>query len=83
MNFSDAQVDEAVQSLLTKYDLDRNGVLDRKELVKFLSDAYGKMGGRASNMGEVNSLLDKYDVNKDGVIDAKELKTIFKALLTP
>ena len=80
MSYTDAQLDEVIESMFRKYDTDRNGVLDRKELVKFLSDAYKKVGGQASNLGEVNSLLDKYDINKDGVIDAKELRTIFKSV---
>ena len=80
MSFSDAQIDEVIETMFRKYDLDKNEVLDREELVKFLSDAYKKVGGRASNLGEVNSLLDKYDINRDGVIDAKELKNIIKSV---
>ena len=80
MSYTDEQIDQAIEVMFKKYDVDRNGVLDRHELVQFLSDAYKKIGGKASNLGEVNSLLDKYDVNRDGVIDAKELRTIFKSV---
>ena len=69
MSFTEEEIENAIKKLFMQYDTDQNGVLDRQELVKFLSEAFRNIGGKDSNLAEVDSLLKKYDANKDGVID--------------
>ena len=69
MSFTDAQIEHAVKRLFLKYDTDGNGVLDRDELVSFLTEAYQSLGKRHSTYEEVDKLIKKYDQNGDGAID--------------
>ena len=81
MGYTDAQIKELVAKLFQKYDVDKNGVLDKKELMKFISEAYAQMGGKESNSGEVNQILKKYDKNEDQFIDQAELHLLIKDII--
>ena len=71
MNIPEDKINQVVESIFQKHDVDKNGYLDRKEMAKFLDDIYRAVNRPKSNYQEINSLIAKYDKNKDGGIDRK------------
>lgn len=58
-----------VDDLFAKYDLNKNGTIDVKQMQKFLTDAYTAAGKKPSNFAEAQDIIKNFDKNKDGVID--------------
>ena len=71
MNIPEEKINEVVENIFKKYDTDKNGRLDRKEMNKFLDEIYKAVNRPKTNFKEINDLMDKYDKNKDGGIDRK------------
>jgi Ca2+-binding EF-hand superfamily protein len=59
-----------------KYDINKDGVLDKKELTTFLVC----MGLLTKDKSEfvINTFLEKYDTSKDGKINVKEFSKIMR-----
>lgn len=64
----DPQIDALVEKLLIKYDKDNNDVLDKMEIVTFLSDEYARSGKSRATISEAEEFIKAYDSNKDGVL---------------
>jgi Ca2+-binding EF-hand superfamily protein len=81
LDMNDKDLDHVVQHMFKKYDENKNGSLDVKEIEKFLNEAYAEVGRKPSNFSEAQDLVKMYDRNKDGTIDKKEFKEILKKIL--
>lgn len=46
---NDKDLDQVVQHMFKKYDENKNGSLDVKEIEKFLNEAYAEVGRKPSN----------------------------------
>ena len=77
----DSKLEEVVNNVFDKYDVNKNGTLDSKEIQKFLNDVYTQAGRKPSNFSEANDLVKHYDINKDGAIDKKQMKQIIKKIM--
>jgi Ca2+-binding EF-hand superfamily protein len=84
---------QGILGLLDKYDANKDGVLDKTEMVAFKKDiedgklipppgvrGMGGFGGQlAPGAGRLpKDILDKYDANKDGVLDETERAALHK-----
>lgn len=45
----DSKLEEIINSLFDKYDINKSGTLDPKEIEKFLNDVYIQAGRKPSN----------------------------------
>lgn len=78
---SDADLKAHIDSIFKKYDKDKNGTLDRKELSKFLTDLYKVTGiDRKVTEKEASELIARVDVNSDGNMNKQEMWMAFRGV---
>ncbi len=70
-----------VNDVFAKYDVDRSGTLDVREVKSMLNDSLKSMGqSRKVTESEVNQFIKGCDKNEDGKITKAELAYIFRGL---
>jgi len=75
MQTNEAAVDEAVRKIFQEYDLDKNGVLDRRELRQFLHKFFSEYKVHFPLTDEyVDAVFVQIDLNRDNKIQPQELK---------
>ena len=79
---SDAQIQEAVNSIFDKYDKDKSGSLDKAELKKIIEDIFASMkDSRKITDDDAQKVLTAMDKDKDGTVSKAELVQIIKRLV--
>ena len=68
MNLNAKDIDDATDKLFDKFDKDKNGYIDRYQLMDFIGSLYKKMGKPNPSAAEINCVLKTYDKNYDGVL---------------
>ena len=75
-----SKVEHLIEKLMIKYDKDNNQVLDKKEIVIFMSDEYARNGKKPANISEAEQFIKEYDTNQDGVLSRTELRQLFSEM---
>ena len=79
---TDDQLRQAIDSIFNKYDTDKSGTLEDKEVFNLISDAFKSLGrNREVTQQEVNQFITAIDKNSDGKIAKPELFEILKSLI--
>lgn len=79
---SDAQLNNAIDSVFTKYDADKSGTLEYSEIKNLITDAFGKLGHpREVTDEDVKKFGQAVDKNSDGKVSREELFQIFKQIV--
>ena len=66
---------ERVRKLFEKYDFNKNGVLDKEEFVKIMTDVLRELGEDLPEKKHIEVAeegLEKFDLNKNGKIEFSE-----------
>ena len=81
-NYTDKQLNEAVDAVFSKYDTDKSGTLQSTEVYNLINDALGHMkANRKVSQQEVAQFMSTVDTSGDGKIQRDELIEIFKKTL--
>lgn len=79
--YTDDQLRSAVDAVFDRYDSDKSGSLDVKEVAKLINDALAHMKtGRTTTEAEVQQVMKSIDANNDGQVSKVELFQIFKKI---
>ena len=81
MSLSSQELDTLIDAIFTKYDVDDNKTLDKKQITQLLNDSYKKIGKKEVSQSQVSDMIKMYDKNKDGVINKAQLKEMMKEML--
>ena len=67
-----------IDEIFGKYDHDKNGLLDMKELTECLQDVFNRLGVNAkANEEDVWNFFKDYDANGDGKITRADFKKVY------
>ena len=75
---------DRVKELFIKYDMNKNGVLEKDELLLILKDILRELGENypdKRNVEIAEECLEKYDTNKNGIIEYSEFYEIMTFLV--
>lgn len=79
---TDAQLNQAINTVFNNYDVDKSGSLDYAEVKNLITDAFGKLGQpRQVTDEDVKKFGQAVDKNSDGKISREELFQIFKQIV--
>jgi Ca2+-binding EF-hand superfamily protein len=83
-SLQDEMIKAYIESVFNKYDTDRNGSLDVREMTLFFNDLFRSLNINmvvtdAQSLEAIRSI----DDNSDGLVDRAELFKAFKAMLGP
>lgn len=83
-SLQDEMLKAYIDSVFNKYDADRNGSLDVKEMTLFFNDLFRNLNINVV-VTEAQSLqaIKSIDDNSDGLVDREELFKAFKMMLNP
>ena len=65
MSITNDQLWQVVNALFQKFDVDKNGFLQRGEIVKCCADIFKSVGIQNINEGHVSDFMKEVDTNKD------------------
>jgi Ca2+-binding EF-hand superfamily protein len=74
-----------VRSLFEKYDLDKNGVLDKKEFVRIMVDILKKLGEdlpEKKHLEVAEEGFTKFDLNENKVIEFNEFYEFMRFIIS-
>ena len=75
---------DRVKELFIKYDINKNGVIEKDELVLILKDILRKLGENypdKRNIEIAEECLEKFDANNNGIIEYSEFYEIMEFLV--
>lgn len=79
---TDDQLRQAIDAIFNKYDDDKSGTLEGKEISNLINDAFKSLGRNREVKGdEVGQFVKAIDKNGDGKISKAELFEILKKLI--
>ena len=81
MSFSEQDLDNLINAIFAKYDVDENTTLDRQQITQLLNDSYKRIGKKEATASQISDIIKKYDKNKDGVINKAQLKEMMKEIM--
>ena len=81
MSFSEQEMDNLINAIFAKYDVDENSTLDKKQITQLLNDSYKRIGKKEASASQISDIIKKYDKNKDGVINKNQLKEMMKEIM--
>ena len=70
-----------IDEIWDKYDLDKNGVLEKAEAYVFLRDIFRDLFGTESTDDDLDSTFKMVDSNNNGVIEKDELHSVLHSLM--
>ena len=71
MKYTREQISKVVKNIFSKFDLDDDGFLSKKEITLLINETYQKLHKRELNKVEIDEFFNTYDRNKDSKIDSK------------
>jgi Ca2+-binding EF-hand superfamily protein len=78
-DFSEKQLQEAVDATFAQYGTNKNGTLERSEVYNMLNDMLGYVkSNRTVSEAEVNTFMGTTDTSHDGKIQREEVVAIFR-----
>ena len=79
---SDDQLRQAIDGIFQKYDTDKSGTLEGKEVFNLINDAFKSLNrDKQVKQEDVNQFISAIDKNGDGKIAKPELFDILKQLI--
>ena len=72
------KITDYVNRLFQKFDLDRNGLLDKRECLDMLDEITLNQGYDKVTIPQFNRFYAEYDINNDGVLSKFELVSFVK-----
>lgn len=81
---TEEEIKKAVDATFQKYDVDKNGILEKTEVLPMLQDAV-RFLGKSYKVDEfdVQEFIKMADANKNRKLEKKEIYTIFKKVVKP
>lgn len=73
--------ESAYRELFNKYDTDKNGHLDMKELAELLKELALVDGRGAPDKEEVHEAFGTFDINQDGMISLEEFLEVLETMM--
>ena len=81
-SFEEKELGERIMQIYRKYDVDKNGGLDRKETTQMMMDML-QAQNKPFNEQYVQQFISQADDNHDGLIQKRELYLLYKKLGKP
>lgn len=75
------QNEAIIKEMFEKYDVNKDGHIDRKELKTVFNDIAADCKVPQEQLGDFNKKFDEADINKDGKLTFEEFKTLGSELL--
>lgn len=75
------EIIETVNNIWYKYDIDRNGTLDKRETFRFINDFLGTRGSPPATLSQFNRFFEETDINGDNSISKNEMAKFVKMFL--
>lgn len=70
-----------VQKVFAKYDTDRSGFLEKREVLKLLDDILLSQGRQKTTWTQFNNFFEQFDSNGDGVISMSECARFVRSFM--
>jgi Ca2+-binding EF-hand superfamily protein len=81
MEAAEQEINDMIDEVWAKYDVDKNGYLDKIETKKFVLDTLGKFEARTQFSDEMfEEVFKMFDKNNSGTVEKAEMATFIKQL---
>ena len=74
-------VNDKVQSIFAKYDVNRSGYLEKREVLRLVDDILMEKNQPPATVAQFNRFFAEYDVNGDNVLSKYEMTSFVKKFL--
>ena len=72
------EISISIDEIFARYDHDKNGTLDMKELTECLQSIFDRLGVQSkANENDVREFFKDYDANGDGKISKEDFKKVY------
>jgi YesN/AraC family two-component response regulator len=76
-----SNIDSMVERIFDKYDSNRNGFLEKKEVLRLMNEILADKGQTPATFTQFNKFFAEIDDNGDGVISRKEISRFVRKFL--
>jgi len=74
-------INDMIQSIMHKYDINRSGFLEKREVLRLVDDILMEKNQPPATVAQFNRFFAEYDINNDGVLSKFELVSFVKKFL--